>query len=150
MILGILHGVAPSEVPLCPITITPTNPQHRRLSYEQTILFMSHPTAHPTTSSTNFQLIINNALDKYKKRTKIDLLAHPLTSQLQSCDSPSDIVAVLQQQLQALGQLPGGLPQSTDERWSGWLDPTVSAIYALSSTLATSVGLVCLRTRTCL
>ena len=47
--------------------------------------FMSHP--NPTASSSsnqvsNFQLIINNALDEYKKHTKKDLLAHPLVTKL--------------------------------------------------------------------
>ena len=132
---------AQCQVPLCPIT---TNPQHR-LSYEQTILFMSRPTAHPTASSANFQPIINNALDKYKKRTRIDLLTHPLAAQLQSCNSSSDILAVLQQQVQDLDQ-----SQITDERWTRWLVPTVNVFYAHSSTLAMGVSLVCLRTRTCL
>ena len=103
--------------------------------------FMSY--AHATgSSSSNFQLILNNALDKYKKRTKNDLLAHPLATQLQSCNSPSAILAVLQQQLRSLDQ-----SRRSDERWSRWLDPTVSVLYALSSTLAAGVGLVCLRIR---
>ena len=137
MILGIQR-----QPKLFPSALSPTNPQHR-LSYEKTILFMSHPTAHPTTSSSNFQLIINSALEKYKKRTKFDLLAHPLAAQLRSCNSPSDILAVLQQQVQGLDQ-----SQSTDERWTRWLGTTVNVIYALSSTLAAGVSLVCLRKRT--
>ena len=101
---------------------------------------MSH--AHPTaSSSTNFQLIINNALDKYKKRTKNDLVKHPLAAQIQSCDSPSAILAMLQQQVQELDQ-----SRSSDERWSKWLDPTVNVIYVLSSTLAAGVSLVRLST----
>ena len=99
---------------------------------------MSH--AHATgSSSSKFELILNNALDKYKKRTKKDLLAHPLAAQLQSCNSPSAILTVLHQQLQSLDQ-----SQSSDERWSRWLGPTVSVLYPLSSTLAAGVGLVCL------
>ena len=107
-----------------------------------TLSFMSHSHSQPTSSSSsNFQLIINNALDKYKKRTKHDLLAHPLAVQLQSCNSPSDILAVLQQQVQGMDQALG-----SDERWSRWLDPTVNVLYTLSSTLAAGVGLVCLNT----
>ena len=104
---------------------------------------MSHaqPSASSSSNSNNFQLIINNALDKYKKRTKNDLLVHPLATQLQSCDTPSAILAVLQQQVQGLDQ-----SRSSDERWSRWLDPTVNVLYALSSTLAAGVGLVCLMT----
>ena len=92
-----------------------------------------------TTASSNFQLIINNALDNYKKYTKNDLITHPLTAQLQSCNSPSDILAVLHQHVRELDQ-----SRSTDERWSKWLDPTVNVIYVLSSTLAAGASLVCL------
>jgi hypothetical protein len=101
---------------------------------------MSH--AQPTSSSSsNFQLVIINALDKYKKRTNTDLITHPLAAQLQSCDSPNAILAILQQQVQELDR-----SRSSDERWSRWLDPTVNVIYALSSTVAAGVGLVRLRT----
>jgi hypothetical protein len=103
---------------------------------------MSHAqsTASSSPKGTNFQLIINNALDKYKKRTKNDLLAHPLAAQLQSCDSPAAILAILHQQVQGSDQ-----SRSSDEQWSRWLDPTINVLYALSSTLGTGVGLVCLR-----
>ena len=97
---------------------------------------MSHTTV---SSSSNFQLIINNALEKYKKRTKDDLTAHPLVAQLQSCNSSDAILAILHQQVQALDQ-----SRSRDERWSKWLNPTVNVIYALSPTVAAGVGLVCL------
>jgi hypothetical protein len=105
--------------------------------------FMSH--THPTASSSsnqasNFQLILINALDAYKKRTKKDLLAHPLVTELQSCNSPSAILAVLQQQLQGLGQ-----SRRSDERWTRWLDPTVNVLYTLSGTLGEGVGLARIR-----
>ncbi|KAF8476562.1 hypothetical protein DFH94DRAFT_803602, partial [Russula ochroleuca] len=100
---------------------------------------MSHAQSTASSSSPNgpnFQLIINNALDKYKKRTKNDLLAHPLAAQLQSCDSPSAILVILRQQVQGPDQ-----SQTSDERWSRWLDPTISVLYALSSTLGAGVSL---------
>ena len=121
-------------------------PAHHLLLYEQIIdcPLMSHQVSHanPTASSSspNFQLIINNALDKYKKLTKNDLLSHPLAAQIQSCDSPTAILAVLHQQLEGLDQ-----SRSSDERWSRWLDPTINVLYALSSTLAAGVSLVRLR-----
>jgi hypothetical protein len=68
-------------------------------------------------------------------------LAHPLAAQLQSCNSASAILAVLQQQVQELDQ-----SRSSDERWSRWLDPTVNVVYAFSTTLGAGVGLVCFRT----
>ena len=114
-----------------------------------TLAFISH-SAHrmassSSSSSTNFQLVINNALDVYKKRTKNDLLAHPLAAKLQSCNTPSAILDVLQQQIQGLDQ-----SRSSDDRWTRWLDPTVNVLFALSATLGEGVGLVCLITWTCL
>ena len=97
---------------------------------------MSH--SHPTSSSSNnFQLVINNALKAYEKRTKRDLLAHPLATQLQDCNSPADILAVLHQQVQGINQ-----SRSSEDRWTNWLDPTVNILYTLSDTLGEGVSLV--------
>src|ERR1700733_14945970 len=100
---------------------------------------MSH--SDPTASSSNFQLIINNALDSYKRRTKNDLRSHPLAAPLQFSKSPSEILAVLQEQVQGLGQ-----SQRNDDRWTRWLDPTVNVLFTFSAALGEGVGLVRLRT----
>ena len=101
--------------------------------------YMSH--SNSPASSSNFQLIINNALKEYEKRTKQDLLAHPLASQLQACDSPTAILNVLHQQVQGPDQA-----RSNDDRWTKWLEPTVNILYALCDTLGEGVGLVSLMT----
>ena len=98
---------------------------------------MSHS---PTTaSSPNFPLIFNNALKAYEKRTKNDLVAHPLAAQLQICDSSAAILSMLQQQVQELNK-----SKTTDERWSNWLEPTVNILNSLSAILGECIGLVCL------
>jgi len=97
---------------------------------------MSH-TQSAAASSSNFQLIFNNALDTYRKRTKKDLLTHPLAAQLQPCGTPAAILAILQEQVQGLGQ-----SQRDDERWSKWLDPTVNVLFAFSATIGAGVNLV--------
>jgi hypothetical protein len=97
---------------------------------------MSHP--NPTTSlSPSFQLIFNNALDTYKKRTKNDLLTHPLVVQLENCTSSGAVLALIHQQVQGL--------QTDDDRLTRWLDPTVRVLQAFSETLGEGVSLVCLR-----
>ena len=99
--------------------------------------------AHPqtaTSSSSHFQQIFNNALKVYEKRTKNDLLAHPLAAQLQACDSPDAILAILQKQAEEFDQ-----SRSNDGRWTKWLDPTVNVLFAFSATLGEGVGLVCVR-----
>ena len=122
----------PLPVPLCPAIAPSHHEQTPRFS------FMSYSQPIPT-SSFNFQLIINNALEAYKKRTKNDLLAHPLAPQLQACDSPGAILAILQQQVQLY-------QSSSDDRWTKWLDPTVNVLFAFSATLGAGAGLVCSRT----
>jgi hypothetical protein len=95
----------------------------------------SHLTASGSSSS-NFQLIINIALEAYQKRTKKNLLDHPLASQIQACNTAGDILAVLNQQIQGLDQSRGA-----DERWTKWLDPTIHVLYTFSQTVGT-FGLV--------
>src|SRR5258708_7758517 len=99
---------------------------------------MSH--ANPTTSSSpDFQLIFNNALEAYRTRTKKDLITHPLLGRLENCNSPSDIVSLINQQVSGLHQ-----SQRDHERLTRWLDPTVRVLYAFSGTLRAGVSLVCI------
>ncbi|KAH9055272.1 hypothetical protein EDB87DRAFT_1824770 [Lactarius vividus] len=99
---------------------------------------MSHaPSASTSSVSSNFQSIFNAALKAYKKKTKNDLLAHPLAAQLQACNSPADILAILQDKVEEFDQ-----SRSADERSSQWLNPTINVLYALSATLGEGIGLV--------
>ncbi|KAF8485422.1 hypothetical protein F5888DRAFT_1768176, partial [Russula emetica] len=88
----------------------------------------------PTSTSSNFQLIFDNALKAYKKRTKNDSLTHPLADRLQACNSASSILTVLQEQVQELNQ-----SQRDNMKW---LDPTVNVLLAFSETLGEGVGSV--------
>ena len=98
------------------------------------------PANPPPSSSSNFQLIFNTAIKAYEKRTNRDLLAHPLASQLQKCDSPASIFDVLQSQVDDLEQARKG-----DERLTKWLGPTINVLIAFSDTLGEGVSLVCLK-----
>ncbi|KAF8497815.1 hypothetical protein F5888DRAFT_1889438 [Russula emetica] len=97
---------------------------------------MSHTHISTSASSSNFQLIFDDALKAYEKRTKTDLLTHPLAAQLQHCNSPSGILDILQLQVQELNQ-----SQRRNERWTRWLDPTVKVLHAFSDTLGEGVAL---------
>ncbi|KAI9447131.1 hypothetical protein BJY52DRAFT_1228436 [Lactarius psammicola] len=93
----------------------------------------------PTTAaaSSRFQAIFNAALRSYEMRTKKDLIAHPLASQLQTCNSTSAILAVLQDQVWEFDKACSG-----DERLTKWLNPTVNVLYAFSAILGEGVSLV--------
>jgi hypothetical protein len=88
---------------------------------------------------------INAALKAYEKKTKNDLLAHPLAAQFQACKSPGDILAVLQEKVNEFDQ-----SRSADERLSQWLNPTINVLYSFSATLGAGVGLVSTLKSTCL
>jgi fungal STAND N-terminal Goodbye domain len=90
-----------------------------------------------STSTSNFQSIFNTALKVYEKKTKKDLLAHPLAAQLQACKSPGDILAILQDKVNEFDE-----SRSADSRLSRWLSPTINVLYAFSATLGQGVGLV--------
>jgi hypothetical protein len=96
------------------------------------------PTATAATSL-RCQAIFHAAVKTYQKQTKNDLIAHPLASQLQSCDSTSAIIAILQDQVQEFDK-----SRSGDERLTKWLSPTVNVLTAFSATVAGGVGLVSL------
>jgi hypothetical protein len=96
-------------------------------------------TASTSTASSRFQAIFSAALKSYEKQTKKDLIAHPLASQLQSCDSINAILAVLQDQVREFDQARSG-----DERLSKWLDPTVNVLCVFSEALGEGVSLVSL------
>ncbi|KAN0119012.1 hypothetical protein V8E52_004784 [Russula decolorans] len=93
---------------------------------------MSH--THPTSTSSNFQLIFDSALKVYKKRTKNDLLTHPLADRPKPCDSANSILTVLQELVRELNQ-----SQHSNQKW---LDPTVNVLLAFSETLGEGVGSV--------
>ncbi|KAI0263890.1 hypothetical protein BGY98DRAFT_940126 [Russula aff. rugulosa BPL654] len=112
-----------------------SQPEHELL-IPAALMSNSHPIT-TASSSSNFQLIFNNALKAYERRTKKDLLAHPLAAELQNCNSPSEILAILYQQVQGLDQ-----SMSSDDRWTKWLDPTVNVLYMLSKTLGEGISLV--------
>jgi len=88
------------------------------------------------TSSSNFRVIFDKALKTYKKKTKQDLTAHPLTAQLQACDSPAAILTIIQDQVDQFNR-----SRSSDERLRKWLNPTINVLYAFSATLGEGVGL---------
>jgi len=88
-------------------------------------------------SSSDFQAIFCASLKAYEKKTKKDLLAHPLLVQLQTCDSPANILAVLRGQVQQFEQ-----STCIDDKLTKWLNPTVNVLFAFSAALGEGIGLV--------
>ncbi|KAF8260976.1 hypothetical protein EI94DRAFT_1810940 [Lactarius quietus] len=90
-----------------------------------------------STSSPHFRTIFVAAIKAYEKKTKIDLHTHPLATQLQSCNSSSDILKVLHDKVNEFDN-----SRTHNERLSSWLNPTINVLYAFSATLGQGVGLI--------
>jgi hypothetical protein len=90
-------------------------------------------------SASNYQAIFDNALEAYKKKTGKDLTADPLLHSLETCNSPDAILSLLREQILEPGQ-----PQSSGNKFTTWLDPTVKVLNAFSGT-GGFVGLVSLK-----
>ncbi|KAF8267372.1 hypothetical protein EI94DRAFT_1333036 [Lactarius quietus] len=90
-----------------------------------------------STSSPHFRTIFVTAIKEYERKTKTDLHTHPLATQLQSCNSSSDILKVLHDKVNEFDK-----SRSHNERLSHWLNPTINVLYAFSATLCQGVGLI--------
>ena len=79
------------------------------------------------------------SLKEYEKKTEINLLTHPLMTQLQGCNSPTAILKLLRSQVENAEQT-----TSADEKLTKWLDPIVNVLSASSSVISAGVGVVSL------
>ena len=100
---------------------------------------MSLPSQAPVSSSQPGS-ILDVALNEYKKNTGKDLLSHPLSVELQPCDSVDSILAVLQRQANTLEQLRDG-----NRGLMKWISSSVNILYSISATLGDGVSLVRVR-----
>ena len=91
----------------------------------------------PTVSTSNFNSIFEKALKEYKKKTKQRLTTHPLANQLDKCDTPAAILAILQDQVHQFNE-----SRSSDERLQRWLSPTINVLFAFTETLGAGISMV--------
>ena len=87
-----------------------------------------------TSPSANYQLIFDNALEAYKKKTGKDLPSDPLLLRLGSCNSPDAVLDVLLEHIPAFGQ--------SGSRLITWVKPTINVLYSFSSKIGGAVSLV--------
>ena len=91
-------------------------------------------------SRSNYQAIFDNALEAYKGKTGKDLTLDPLLHSLQNCNSPEAVLTLLRAQI-----IEPGRPQSSRNKLTTWLDPTVNVLNAFSATIGEFVGQVSLK-----
>src|SRR5713226_1331236 len=90
-----------------------------------------------TTSSPNFQSILDAALESYAKQTGIDLIKHPSADKLQDCRSPDDVLQILSERESAF--------KDYRDRYRNIINhvrPVVQVVHAFSALLGEAAGLV--------
>jgi hypothetical protein len=90
-------------------------------------------------SRPNYQAIFDSALEAYEKKTGKDLTKNPLLRSLETCHSPDAVLTILRTQILGPGQ-----SQSSGDKLTTWLNPTVNVINAFSATIGGAAGLVSL------
>jgi fungal STAND N-terminal Goodbye domain len=94
-------------------------------------------TSSTTSSPSNFQLIIDTALNEYTKQTGIDLAQNPFAHKLQHSDSPDGVLKLFQERETEFEEY-----RDRNRKFINLLKPTVQVIHALSGTLGESISLV--------
>ena len=108
-----------------------------RFSLHFTPIYMSVSSRTASPSSDNFIAIFDSAWSEYEKVTGQRLNTHPLTAQLDTCDSPRAVLEILRTQAQVFGK-----DRKGNEKLMEWLGPTVDILFVFSSMLVEGIGLV--------
>ncbi|KAH9965646.1 hypothetical protein BJV74DRAFT_911015 [Russula compacta] len=95
---------------------------------------MSQETASGSTK--NYQSIFDSALESYKKKTKNDLVSHPLLAKLEACHSPEAVLTTLREQIPGFDQ-----SRSSDHNLTRCLNSTVKVISSFSGIIGGGVSL---------
>ena len=90
-------------------------------------------------SSSSLELLFDAALQNYEKQTRLKLVDHPLSKQLENCHTVDSIMNVLQQQGRNLLKFRGADGKVKRSLWR-----VVHVLHALSTstTLGEGIGLV--------
>jgi hypothetical protein len=92
-----------------------------------------------TASSSDYEIIFDNALKAYKKKTGKDLASDPLLHSLETCNSPDSVLSLLRLQIPGFDQSGSG-----DEKLTKWVNPVVNVLCNFATNIGGAVSLVSL------
>ncbi|KAH9061918.1 hypothetical protein EDB87DRAFT_1560134, partial [Lactarius vividus] len=87
--------------------------------------------------STSFKPILDAALAEYANQVGIDLATYPLSDALRSCNSPNDVLKILEDSANKFKDFRDG-----NRKLLNWLSPLVQILHTLSAVLGASIALV--------
>ncbi|KAF8463773.1 hypothetical protein DFH94DRAFT_827487 [Russula ochroleuca] len=89
-----------------------------------------------TASSSDYEIIFDNALKAYKKKTGKDLASDPLLHSLETCNSPDSVLSLLRLQIPGFDQSGSG-----DEKLTKWVNPVVNVLCNFATNIGGAVSL---------
>jgi hypothetical protein len=84
----------------------------------------------------NFQSILD-AVDKYAEQTGINLKENPFADKVKGCDTPSDVLLLLQENMKAFKDY-----RDQNRKFIDCLSPVVQFVHTFSEVLGEAAGLV--------
>ena len=94
-------------------------------------------TSHSPPEVAKYELVFDEALKIYEKKTGKDLKSDTLLRTLEACKSPDETLSELRQQIPGFGQ-----SENSDNRLTNWVNPVVHVLYIFAQTIGGGVGLV--------
>ena len=93
----------------------------------------------PSSSSSTFRIIFDDALQEYKDKTGNTLIDHPIAKQLETCESVNSIANILQEQARSFREF-----RENDGKLIKALNSSVDVLCApaISSALNEAIGFV--------
>lgn len=95
-----------------------------------------------TTPFSNFQFILDAALDNYTKQTGIDITKHPSADKLQNIHSPKDVIQLLLEREAAFKDY-----RNKHYKLINFLHPIVQIVHAFSGSIGEAASSVSARNR---
>lgn len=97
---------------------------------------MSHSLVEAAPPS-KYEVIFDEALKTYEKKTGKDLKSDPFLRTLEACKSPDETLSELRRRIPGFDQSENG-----DNRLTNWVNPVVNVLYIFSQTIGGAIGLV--------
>ena len=85
--------------------------------------------------STSFQAIFDKALIDYQEQIGVELDKHPLADELRGCDSPDNVLRLLEIKANAFKVYRDG-----NRKLINWISPVVQVVHTLSGVLGQAVS----------
>jgi hypothetical protein len=84
----------------------------------------------------SFQAVLDQALDDYREQIGVELDKHPFVDEFRGCDSPDDIIKLLEDKTKAFKAYRDG-----NRKLINWLSSVVQVVNTLSGVLGQAVSL---------